>query len=260
MFGADAVSVFDAHGTSMPPLPLKDLGLTTSTAEAAINCETDNLLVLADRGSSNQLIGYDLLARSVKWAQSIGVGCYGIASLANFGVFVHSAKDQLCVRRFTDGQSVASARCASPMFIAAFERTLFVDSAATVRAFRWNGQSHGTLSLSDHVREDEDLGVLAEDGHVEILHDTGSRSAGHPLAVMPPSSSSHGSFLIVGTRYSSELVVLALPERRLVHKQTLEGMTIMGLAADPCGAALVICDGSSKSVHVLPWPLSSFSQ
>ena len=30
----------------------------------------------------------------------------------------------------------------------------------------------------------------------------------------------------------------------------------MGLAADPSGTALAVCDGgASKTIHVLPWPL-----
>jgi hypothetical protein len=36
---------------------------------------------------------------------------------------------------------------------------------------------------------------------------------------------------------------------------TLVGMQVMGLAADPSGTALAVCDGVSKAVHVLPWPL-----
>jgi hypothetical protein len=29
----------------------------------------------------------------------------------------------------------------------------------------------------------------------------------------------------------------------------------MGLAADPSGTALAVCDYESKAIHVLPWPL-----
>jgi hypothetical protein len=49
--------------------------------------------------------------------------------------------------------------------------------------------------------------------------------------------------------------VLSLPDRRLVHTHTLEGMVVTGLAADPSGTALAVCDAASKAIHVLPWPL-----
>jgi len=34
----------------------------------------------------------------------------------------------------------------------------------------------------------------------------------------------------------------------------------MGLAADPWGAALAVCDGASQSTHVLAWPLPGMPQ
>jgi hypothetical protein len=49
--------------------------------------------------------------------------------------------------------------------------------------------------------------------------------------------------------------VLSLPDRRLVHTHELKGMGVMGLAADPSGTALAVCDAASKAIHVLPWPL-----
>ncbi len=76
-----------------------------------------------------------------------------------------------------------------------------------------------------------------------------------PLAMIPPSPGLRTSYLIVGTYGSPTLNILSLPDRRLVHTHTLEGMQITGLAADPSGIALAVCDFRSKAVHVLPWPL-----
>ncbi len=76
-----------------------------------------------------------------------------------------------------------------------------------------------------------------------------------PLAMMPPASGLRTFYLIVGVCYSSTLHILSLPDRRLVHTHTLEGMVVRGLAADPSGTALAVCDYASKAVHVLPWPL-----
>jgi hypothetical protein len=53
--------------------------------------------------------------------------------------------------------------------------------------------------------------------------------------------------------------VLSLPDRRLVQTYKLEGMKVMGLAADPSGTALAVCDAASKAIHVLPWPLFGMS-
>ncbi len=77
----------------------------------------------------------------------------------------------------------------------------------------------------------------------------------HVLAVMPPAPGLRTSYLIVGTAGSPDLQLISLPDRRLVHTHTLEGMKVTGLAADPSGTALAVCDGLSKAVHVLPWPL-----
>jgi hypothetical protein len=59
----------------------------------------------------------------------------------------------------------------------------------------------------------------------------------------------------VGTFREPTLLVLSLPDRRLVYTHTLEGMEVSGLAADPSGTALAVCDTASKAIHVLPWPL-----
>jgi hypothetical protein len=102
-----------------------------------------------------------------------------------------------------------------------------------VSAFRWDGAA------------------LVADGVVEAA---GTDGSWRPLAVMPPTPGRHTSYLVVGTFSNQTLRVLSLPDRRLVHTYTLEGMEVTGLAADPSGTALAVCDAASKAIYVLPWP------
>ena len=101
-------------------------------------------------------------------------------------------------------------------------------------AFRWNGVT------------------FANEGQVEAA---GATNAYRPLAVMPPAPGLHTSYLVMGTCFTPTLIVLSLPDRRLFHMHTLDGIKVMGLAADPSGTALAVCDSASEAVHVLPWPL-----
>ena len=72
---------------------------------------------------------------------------------------------------------------------------------------------------------------------------------------MPPARGKSVSHLVVGTADSPELLVLSLPGLALVHTHRLDGVRMMGLAADPWGGALAVCDDASKTLHVLAWPL-----
>ena len=104
----------------------------------------------------------------------------------------------------------------------------------SVIVFRWDGAT------------------LVKEGKVEAV---GGAANFRPLTVMPPAPGLRTSYIVVGTCFTPTLHVLSLPDRRLVHTHTLEGMQIVGLAADPSGTALAVCDYASNAVHVLPWPL-----
>jgi hypothetical protein len=103
-----------------------------------------------------------------------------------------------------------------------------------VSAFRWDGVA------------------LVSEGVVEAA---GTADNDRPLAVMLPTPGRHISYLVVGTASTPTLRVLPLSDRSLVHMHTLEGIKVVGLAADPSGTALAVCDIVSEAVHVLPWPL-----
>jgi len=46
-----------------------------------------------------------------------------------------------------------------------------------------------------------------------------------------------------------------LPDFTLVHTHRQEGVAVEGLAADPWGSSIAVCDATSSAMHVLPWPL-----
>jgi hypothetical protein len=140
------------------------------------------------------------------------------------------------VHQVADGALVAATHTEVPTFIA-FDpatSTSYVSTGKQVTAFRWNGSA------------------LVSEG---VVHAAGSTCDWRPLAVVPPAPGKRTSYLVVGTYTTPTLHVLSLPDRRLVHTHTLEGMIVMGLAADPSGTALAVCDSASEAIHVLPWPL-----
>lgn len=92
------------------------------------------------------------------------------------------------------------------------------------------------------------------------LHAVGLLTNWAVLAVMPPAPGAATSHLIVGTSGSSELRIIALPGLQRVCDVSLPaGIQVIGLAADPLGRALVVCDGASRSVQALRWPLDGMA-
>jgi hypothetical protein len=134
----------------------------------------------------------------------------------------------LLVHRLSDGVHVASADADWPSCVAADPASGIVYACmgtppCTVAAFRWDGaklMAEGVVEAADNR-----CGCFCR------------------LAVMPPTPGRHTSYLVAATGRSgpSTLLVLSLPDRRLFHMHTLDGMKVMGLAADPSGAALAVC-------------------
>jgi hypothetical protein len=236
------VLVFSADGTPLPVLTLAALGLSSHTISAAFVDDGGTLLLADANDASSKLVAVDAASRAVCWSAALGCNCQGVAALPAQGVVVVSAPKHamLHVHRLSDGVRVASGDAARSTFVAAYPAsgTVYASTGAlpscAVSAFRWDGTA------------------LVAEGVVE-----GAGTAGHwrPLAVMPPTPGLHTSYLVVGTYGEPTLLVLSLPDCRLVHTHTLEGMLVTGLAADPSGTALAVCDGASTAIHVLPWPL-----
>jgi hypothetical protein len=178
---------------------------------------------------------------SVVWTfRELGVDCDGIAVLSSQGLVVVSASEanQFTILRLADGIAVSSAPCIGPVFLCADQvsATVYASSGTAVVSFHWNGDA------------------LVSNGVVPntCFGDTNWR----PLVVVPPASGDSASFLVVGTFGTPTLLVLSLPDHRFIHTHELSGFQVTGLAADPHGTSLAVCDRVTTAVHVLPWPLS----
>jgi hypothetical protein len=230
--------IFSPNGTPLQSLPVARLGLSNSARSAAIDDATATLMLADDNSVSSKLVAVDAVSRAIRWSTGLGGDCLGIAVLPAQGLVVSSVyrANKLRVHRLAGGALVAAAYADDPAYIAASPATTnaYVSSETQVSAFRWNGSA------------------LVSEGVVEAAGVTGND---RPLAVVPPANCQHTSYLVVGSFGTPKLLVLSLPDRRLVHTYTLKGMAVVGLAADPSGTALAVCDGASRAIRVLPWPL-----
>jgi hypothetical protein len=239
------VLAFAADGMPFPSILLAALGLSANTRCAAFVEATGTLLLADTNRDSSKLVAVDAASRAVRWSTALQYDCHGIAVLPVQGMVVvsDSIQNKLHVHRLSDGVRVASAKATSPKYVAAdpasgtvYASSHIYEEACTVSAFRWDGAA------------------LVAEGGVEAGFADHSGTQ-RPLAVMSPTLGRHTSYLIVGTAWTSTLCVMSLPDRRLVHTHTLEGMLVTGLAAHPSGTALAVCDYASKAIHVLSWPL-----
>jgi hypothetical protein len=237
-FGLPDVLVFSADGTPLPSLHVASLGLSNYASNIAFDEATTTLLQADVNSVAPKLVAADAVTRWVRWSAELNAGCYGIAVLPEQGLVVASmpVSSGLRVYRLADGTVVTTAHAERPTLIAAdpATATLYISTQCRVSSFRWNGVA------------------LVSEG---VLQAAGETESWRPLAVVPPAPGQRTSYLVVGTINTPTLLVLSLPDRRLVHTHTLEGMMVVGLAADPSGTALAVCDSVSKAVHVLPWPL-----
>jgi hypothetical protein len=240
-------------------LSKKAFGLCTDARSSAF-FETTGTLLLADTSDittsdvllSSTLVAVNAASRVVSWSVALGERsrCYGIAVLPTQGLVVASdfGNSRLKLHRLSDGTRIASVAVDCPTVVAAdpISATVYVNTftinISQVSAFCWDGTT------------------LVFDGVVEAA---GQADWIHPLAVMPLAPGpgpgrgpeQRTSYLVVGTLLSGILRVLSLPDRRLVFTHELKGIKVVGLAADPSGTALAVCDRASKAIHVLPWPL-----
>ena len=202
---------------------------------------------MADWCESSRLVAVDATTHAVRWVTDAGaLGlCLGVAVSTAKGVVVANDWDarSLLVHRLTDGlrlHSIAAPRIGSYMATDPVTEAMysggFCDGICSVLSWRWAADGSG----------------LQCDGPVAAA---GTAVVSRPLAVMPPAPGKLTSYLIVGVRDAHQLRVLSLPGLALVHEHTLKGMHVVGLAADPWGGALAVCDAASRTAHVLAWPL-----
>jgi hypothetical protein len=242
---SDSVLIYSADGTPVPPLVIDSVGLSHDTNSAAYDESRNTLLLADDNSSSSKLVAVDMSSHSVRWATAPGLlnGIDGIAVLLKHGiVFVSSCGDfKLYAHRLSDGVRIASMKVPGCSYLASDPETSVVYASSicdtgmlAVVPYLWNGAKLVKQS---------------------VVYAPGITGKFRPISVMPPAPGLRTSYLIVGEVDSSTLHIISLPDHRLVHMHTLEGMQVAGLAADPSGTALAVCDRASKLVHVLPWPL-----
>lgn len=245
------VLVFAHDGSSLAPLLVSAIGLGADGTRAAAWVEAAGTgdaagpsLLLSDR---KKLLALDPETRRVRW-ETEATGrtlrdSMGIAPLSSDFVAVTSYSGrEIHVRRLADGARVSVLECASPSYVShdPLSGLTFASISEGIVELLWDGS---TLSRGD-------------------LQSTATPDGSHYrlLACFPPSAASSrlGSYLLVAAWRGSELRVVSLPDRALVHVHTLEGLAIVSLTVDPTGCALAVGDSNSRAIHVLPWPLAGF--
>ena len=248
----DEVLVFDADGTPLLSFPVTNLGLSAETRLTAyVSGSIPSLLVADTNGRPSLLVAVDPDTHAVRWTSVAGslvrgVGYVSIAALPSLGAVVVCNESCLFAHRVSDGSRVGGLKAPGlSWFLAADTATGTVygsicDNAVNATVNAWSCASDGaTVNITS-------IGPVAA---------AGTRSVPRPLAVVPPAPGKGVSHLVVGIVGKPELLVLSLPDLVLVHTHMLEGMRVTGLAADPWGGALAVCDAASKSLYVLAWPL-----
>jgi hypothetical protein len=242
--------VFGYDGIALPSVDLEPLGLSTSVTIVTGVCDLTNTLILADMVEpTGRIAGIDVETHTLRWSAP-AAGCRGIAVLSERGVFIAAfhATSSLHVYRIADGAllSTSSKLPGMPVYAAAdpITSTVFVSVGVQVHAYKWDGN----MLLSQGVVKESEPGENYR-----------------ALAWIPPSDSSPLSYLVVGTWGTSEVMVLSLPDCKLIARISLRrppesqraglSLTVKGLAADPTGSSLVVCD-NDDGVYVLPWPLA----
>jgi hypothetical protein len=225
-----------------PEILLTRYKLINDTAVAVL-CEAAGTLILCAADQRRlPIVAVDLATMEVCWslAPNEATHCYGAAALPSHDIFFASSymDDKVNAFRISNGAKVCSVRVVDPKFAAADDSTdtLYISTARDVCQLEW-------------ICETAELRVVGR------LDAAGETASFRPLAIMPPAYGRHNSYLIVGTRDKPTLHVISIPDHRLVHTHVLEGIEVTGLAADPHGNALLVCDRVTKSLHVMSWPL-----
>jgi hypothetical protein len=247
MRGSESVLVFAADGAPCSPLNPIHFGLSRQVGTSAVDPESGTLLLADDNGGETVVLAIDTPSRSTKWKYNkLRTDCNGVAVLSLHGLVLISEQDanRITVLRLATGTKVHSTRAYQASFLSAdsASATVYASSHKDVVSFLWNGDA------------------LVPNGVVPNTFKPLAARHVRPLAVVPPVPGGTVSFLIAGTFGSPTLLILSLPDHCLVHTHELSGLEVTGLAADPHGTSLAVCDRVTTSVHVLPWPLPGMLQ
>ena len=251
----DDIRVCTAEGTRLPNIPISGVGLSAGTMSAAfVNSETPSLLLADLHGVvASHLVAVDPVTFAVRWTSADGAftsGCKGIATLPSLGVVIVSGLGSLFAHRLSDGFRVGSLKV--------YGLSYFLASDPATGTVYGNVSDKGTISThSWRCSSDADgMGVKITSDHAGHIEAAATSGTIRPLAVVPPAPGKRNSHLVVGIGGTLKLLVLALPDLVLVHTHTLD-FPVLGLAADPWGEVLAVCEVSD--LHVLAWPLPGMS-
>jgi hypothetical protein len=251
-YNSPDVLIFSDDFVPQGTLLLAKLGLSDRTRAAAVDDESQTLLLSDFSDDQSIIVSVDLPTSSVKWRTSPGdfSTCGQLAVLRGRGVFVATSCEnyRVHVHRLVDGVRIASATATSRTSFVAYDaisELVFIGFQNAVWAYTWNGTE------------------LAQLGKVELA---GTTRDARPMAVVPPShtSSSH-SHLVVGTFCKQDLLVLCLPStpspgalEEICCVESVAGPgALAGIAADAAGTSLVMCLVSARPTPLtcVAWPL-----
>jgi hypothetical protein len=243
--GCAYLRCFGPAGQAKEPLALSRLHLSDKACVAAVD-DSLGVLILGDANDrKSKIVAVDTATLRVLWTAGAFNSCGGVALLPQHGVVVASSykSDFIHVHRLADGARIATATAPDPTYVAADPATgtVYVSSDEEVRAWRWDGSA------------------LVPLGRIVAALAAASR---RPLAVLPPAPGKSLSHLVVGEGGQPGISVLALPAHTLVCDVLIPDArgrdapcSVWGLAGDPTGTALLVCDPVERSLCVLPWPL-----
>lgn len=252
-----AILVFDSDRTPLPGISASRIGVLSGAIWAAYVSHIDSpALVVAEApperaGRASHIVAIDPTNRSARWTstqRNINGYC-GIAALPLMGVVLVSSIDHIFAHRLSDGVCVGKLKV-----VAQNSWNLAADSS-TGTLFGTIEDVHYNVTVLAWTCADDGTGGGVRLTSAGSVAGVGRLKYDRPLAVVPPAPGQRTSHLVIGCQKSSELLVLKLPSRSLVHTHHVAGMSIVGLAADPGGGAIAVCDEASRALHILPWPL-----
>ena len=242
------VLVFDACGDPLAGLPVVSLELSSDTSWSTCFVADSPSLLFAD---NSVLVAVDPASYTIRWRSAAGSikKCGGIAALPSLGVVIVCCLDiarVLYIHRLSDGRRVGSVAVPGLFWSLAADPVTAV-VYGSVKSVVGSCGVHSWSCVSDGA------GVrIASLGPATAA---GASDNCIIVAVVPPAPGKRVSNLVVTAFGTPELRVFSLPDLALVHTHTLDGMRVVGLAADPWGESLAVCDVVSQALHVLAWPL-----
>lgn len=260
--GSAEVRVFSADGAPLRSVPVAGLGLSNKTRWAAyVEGDSPTLLLADSNKEASRLVAVYPDSLASRWTTAPGSmrSCRGIAALPSQGVVIAACffDMKLHAYRLSDGSLEGSTITPGGCLCLAADAktgTFFAGAVSDVADEDDDnrdeeGQSYRVAAWSWVTGVGfTSLGPVTAAGLSPLAR---------TLAVVPATHGKTVSYLVVGKYSSSELCVLALPSLAHVHTHHL-GMEIVGLAADPSGTTIAVCDFVT-GIHVLAWPLPGMS-